>query len=214
MIYEERYTTTTVRGTRDYLNLFREKMVTRIRTSGGEPLLLLQGMIGDRGNSLLQITRFPDLPAWERAQTSLEAGRESLVDSEEIRLLKSVSSRPKKIIPKADRRPVYSYRKLFINPSDLEKFVDDSEKGVWPLYEEAGCRIFGLFTTIAATNPLELILMTGYKGAWHWEETRFLEGKPKEIDQKLFERGRGSVTDRSQLSVRGSWVRLWRAHEI
>lgn len=214
MIYEERFTLTTVRGTRDYLKLFQEKMAPGIKAAGGEPLLLLQGMIGDRGNSVFQITRFPDVAAWEGAQSNPVAGRESLVEEEEVRLLKSVSIRPKKVLPKEDRRPVYSYRKLFINPASLQQFVEDSEKGVWPLYETAGCAVFGLFTPVAATNPLELILMTGYKGVWHWEETRFLEGKPKEIDQKLFEQGRNRVSDRSQLSVRGSWVRLWRAHEI
>ncbi len=215
MIYEERYTTTTVRGTRDYIDFFRQKTAPAFRATGGEPMLLLQGMIGDRGNAVLQISKFPDVGAWEKAQRGItEGGREEIVESDEVRLLKSVASRPKPVIPKEDARPVYSYRKLFINPADLSKFVDDSEHGVWPLYESADCRVFGLFTTVAATNPLELILMTGYKGAWHWEDTRFIEGKPKDIDQKTWEQGRGRVANRSELSVRGSWVRLWRAHAI
>lgn len=60
MIYEERYTFTAIRGTRDYLALFREKMTPKIRAAGGEPLLFLTGMVGDRDNAVLQITRFPE----------------------------------------------------------------------------------------------------------------------------------------------------------
>ena len=187
MVYEERYTLTVVRGTRDYLTLFREKMMPKIRAAGGEPLLFLTGMVGDRDNAVLQITRFPDLAAWERAQKDLATSRDKIVESDEVRLLRSVTSRPKTIIPPEDRRPCYSYRKLFINPADLPQFVEDSEKGVWPLYEAADCRVFGLFTTVAATSPLELILMTGYRSPGHWWETRFVEGKPSGIDSKTWE---------------------------
>lgn len=215
MIYEERYTTTTLQsGTRDYLELTRERTFPAVRKAGGEPMLLLTGMIGDCGNAVLQICRYPDAAIWQAAQPHITTpGREILVDTEEVRLLRSVASRPKTVMPPEDRRPVYSYRKLFINPADLPAFVEDSEKGVWPLYEGADCRVFGLFTTLAGINPLELVLMTGYKGAWHWEETRFAGGKPADVDQKVWEQGRGLGASRSQLGVRGSWVRLWRAHE-
>ncbi|MDP2920178.1 MAG: hypothetical protein Q8O43_08185 [Dehalococcoidia bacterium] len=214
MIYEERYTNTTSRGTRDYLSLFRDKMAPKIRTAGGEPLLLLTGLIGDRGNAVLQISRFPNLESWQSTQKDLASGRESLVESEEVRLLISVASRPKSVIPKEDKRPCYSYRKLFINPTDLRQFVDDSEKGVWPLYEQADCRIFGLFTTLWATNPLELILMAGYNGPGHWMETRFLGERPTDIDPKLYDQGKQRLSSRGQLGVRGSWVRLWRPHDF
>jgi hypothetical protein len=125
-----------------------------------------------------------------------------------------VASRPKAVIPVEDRRPCYSYRKLFINPADLRQFVDDSEKGVWPLYEQADCRIFGLFTTLGATNPLELILMAGYNGPGHWMETRFLGERPADIDPKLYDQGKQRLSTRGQLGVRGSWVRLWRPHDF
>lgn len=214
MIYEERYTFTVIRGTREYLTLFREKMTPTIRVAGGEPLLFLTGMVGDRDNAVLQITRFPDLTAWEHAQKGMAAGREKIVESDEVRLFRSVASRPKAVIPQEDQRPCYSYRKLFINPADLPQFVEYSEKGVWPLYEAADCRIFGLFTTVAATNPLELILMTGYNSPGHWWDTRFVEGKPSGIDDKTWEQSRSLGANRNQLGVRGSWVRLWRPHDI
>jgi len=214
MIYEERYTYTVIRGTRDYLAFFRGKMAPAMRAAGGEPLLFLTGMVGDRDNAVLQICRFPDLASWEAAQKDLTSGREKVVESDEVRLLRSVASRPKAVIPPEDRRACYSYRKLFINPSDLPQFVEDSEKGVWPLYEAADCRIFGLFTTVAATNPLELILMTGYNSPSHWWETRFVEGKPPAIENKTYEQGRRLGANRNTLGVRGSWVRLWRPHDV
>jgi len=214
MVYEERYTYCAVRRTRDYPTLFREKMSPQIKTAGGQPLLFLTGLVGDRDNAILQITRFPDLNAWENAQKDLASGREGIVENDEVRLLRSVASRPKAIIPQEDRRPCYSYRKLFIDPANLPQFLEYSEKGVWPLYEAADCRIFGLFSTVAATNPLELILMTGYNSPGHWWDTRFVEGKPTGIDDKTWEQSRKLGTNRNQLGVRGSWVRLWRPHEV
>ena len=214
MIYEERHTTVGVAEGRDYLNFCRETMCPAMQSAGGQVLVLLTGLIGDCGNAFLQITGFSDLGSWQAAQESLTSGRDELLQSEEVRLLRPVASRPKESIPPEDRRPVYSYRRLFINPADLPKFVQYSEDGVWPLYEASDCRILGLWTPLAATNPLELILMAGYHGPAHWEETRFFRGKPEGLDQGLWERGRSLGRQRNQLSVRGTWVRLWRAHEL
>jgi hypothetical protein len=213
-IYEERFTDVRVRTARDYVQLYRATLAPRLRAAGGEPLLLLTGLIGDRDNSILQVTRFPDMAAWQKAQEALGTERQGIVEADTVRLLRSVASRPKAAIPLEDRRECYSYRKLFISASDLAQFVEDSEKGVWPLYEAADCRVFGLFTTVAATNPLELVLMTGYHSPAHWWETRFVEGRPQSIDDKLWEGSRRRQANRGQLGVRGSWVRLWRPHEI
>ncbi len=214
MIYEERYTIANSATARDYLNFCRETMCPKMKSAGGQVICLLSGLIGDMGNAFLQITGFADLSAWQTAQDGLTTDRDKLVENEQIRLLRPVASRPKAEIPPEDRRPCYSYRRLFINPDDLPKFVEYSEKGVWPLYESADCRILGLFTTIAATNPLELVLMTGYHGPGHWEETRFYSGKPAGIDEGIWEQGRAAGRQRGELSVRGSWVRLWRAHDF
>jgi hypothetical protein len=214
VIYEERVTTVSITGVRDYLQLCRERTIPTLKSAGAQVLVLLTGMIGDLGNTFLQMAGFPDINSWQSAQEIFATGREKLVQSEGVRLLKSVASRPRPVIPQEDRRPVYSYRKLFIAPVDLPKFVQQSEQGVWPLYEAAGCRTLGLWTPMASINPLELILMTGYKSAGHWEETRFREGRPEGIDGTTWERGRSQVAERTHLSVRGSWVRLWRAHDF
>ena len=214
MIYEERFTIVNIARVRDYLNLSRETVCPAMKSAGGQVLCLLTGLIGDLGNAFLQITGFSDLGSWQTAQDGLTTGRDELVESEEVRLLRPVASRPKAVIPPEDRRPVYSYRRLFIAPGDLAEFVRCSEEGVWPLYEAADCRILGLWTTVAATNPLELVLMTGYHGPAHWEKTRFYSGRPEGIDEGLWEQGRSLGAQRGQLSVRGSWVRLLRAHDI
>jgi len=214
MIYEERYTIANPTATRDYLDFCRKATFPKVKSAGGRVLVLLSGLIGDMGNALLQITGFADLNTWQTAQDGLTADRDKLVASEQTRLLKPVASHPKAEIPPEDRRPCYSYRRLFINPDDLPKFVEYSEEGVWPLYEKADCRVLGLLTTVAATNPLELVLMTGYHGPGHWEETRFYNGKPAEIDEGIWERGRTAGRQRGTLSVQGSWVRLFRAHDF
>lgn len=214
MIYEERFTIVNIARVRDYLDFCHETMCPAMKSAGGQVLCLLTGLIGDLGNAFLQITGFSELDSWRAAQESLTTGRDELVESEEVRLLRTVASRPKAVIPPEDRRPVYSYRRLFITPSDLPEFVRCSEDGVWPLYEAADCRILGLWTPVSATNPLELVLMTGYHGPSHWEETRFYSGRPEGIDEGLWEQGRTLGARRGQLSVRGSWVRLLRAHDI
>lgn len=214
MIYEERFTIVNIAQVRDYLDFCRETMCPAMKSAGGQVLCLLTGLIGDLGNTVLQITGFSEIDSWRAAQESLTTGRDELVESEEVRLLRTVASRPKAVIPPEDRRPVYSYRRLFIAPSDLPEFVRCAEEGVWPLYEAADCRILGLWTPVSATNPLELVLMTGYHGPGHWEETRFYSGRPEGIDEGLWERGRTLGARRGQLSVRGSWVRLLRAHDI
>lgn len=214
MIYEERYTGVELRRVRDYLQFCRDKMCPAIQSVGGQVLVLLTGLIGDPNNAVLQITGFSDLTSWQTAQESLNTNRGEFVLSDEVRLLRPIASHPKKVIAPEDRRPVYSYRRFFINPADLPKFVECSEDGVWPLYEAADCRILGLWTPLAATNPQEIILMAGYHGPGHWEETRFFRGKPEGLDEGLWERGQTLGRQRGQLSVRGSWVRLWRTYEL
>ena len=214
MIYEERYTRVELRRVRDYLHFCRDNTLPAIQSEGGQIICLATGLIGDPNNAVLQITGFSGVTSWQAAQKSLPAGRDEFVQSEEVRLLRPIASRPKEIIPLEDRRPVYSYRRFFINPADFSKFVEYSEDGVWPLYEAADCRILGLWTPLPATSPLEIVLMAGYHGPGHWEETRFFQGKPEGIDDGLWERGQTLGRQRGELSVQGSWVRLWRVYQL
>ncbi len=213
-LYEERFTQVALGATGDYLKYYREHIVPFLSANKGRALLVLTGLIGDPANSVLQISRFQDLDSWQKAQKTFPNTGKNLVENESVRLLRSIASRPKAVIPKEDHRPVYGYRRLFIDPGDLDKFVEYSEKGVWPLYEACDCPVFGLFSPVWATNPLEIVLMGSYRGPGHWEETRFISGKPANVSDEIWETGRDMNIKRSRLSVRGSWVRLWTSHEI
>ncbi len=200
MIYEERYTVLKMNGLDSYLKLYCEDKLPTVQSFGGQVYCFSSGLIGDPGNALFQITGFPDIDSWQKAQEDLTTGREGLVESEKVRLLRPVASRPKEPMCSEDRRNCYSYRRLFINPDDLEDFVRYSE--TW-------------WTPIAATDPLELVLMSGYHGPAHWEQTRLesSDGSPslaEKTDQKLQNRGAAAVRARGKLSVRSTWVRLTR----
>ena len=213
MIYEERYTTLKMHGLDDYLKLYRENKLPLIQSFGGQVICFSNGLIGDPNNAIFQITGFPDIDSWQNAQRGLTTGREELVESEEVRLLKRVTSRPKEPMPPEDRRNYYTYRRLFINPDDLEEFVNYSEN-YWPAHEAMDARMLGVWTPIAVTNPLEIVLMSGYNGPAHWEQTRSPGGSMyQDLDPELRNRGI-NMTKRRNLSVRGSWVRLTRQLEL
>jgi hypothetical protein len=138
-----------------------------------------------------------------------------LIEEEEVRLLRGIASRPTgEAIPMEDRRASFGYRRFFIDRENLGEFVRCSEEGVWPLYHAAGCRVLGLWTPLAATAPMEIILMTGYDGPGHWQETRFFTGKPEGIDEEVWTKGRELGAARGAMMVRSSWVRIFRAHPI
>jgi len=214
MIYEERFTHVSITKVREYVELCRDKTIPALKTAGGRTICLLSGLIGDRGNTFLQVTGFEDSSAWNLAQKTMSVERNDLIEQEEVRLLKPIASRPKPVIPPEDRRPVYGYRRFFINPEDLAQFVRYSEEGVWPLYEAMDCRILGLFSPIATTYPTEIVLMSGYYGPGHWETTRINRSKPEGMEESFWEHGRNETIKRSGLLVRGSWVRLWHSHDF
>ncbi len=214
MIYEERFTTVSPEGGREYLNLCRQQTIPALRAAGGEILCLVTGQIGDPGNTFLTMTGFPSLEAWQAAQECYGAERTEMVDSEQVRLLRRVASLPKGPPSPEDRRASYGYRRFFIDPADLAQFVRCSEEGVWPLHHASGSRILGLWTPLESTYPMEIVLMTGYDGPKHWEATRFYDGKPAGLDDGLWERGRTLGRERNGLVIRNSWVRLFRAHDV
>ena len=213
MIYEERYTILKMYSLDDYLKLYRENKLSLIQSFGGRVICFSNGLIGDPNNAIFQITGFPDIDSWQNSQRGLTSGREELVESEEVRLLRPVASRPKEPMPLEDRRNYYTYRRLFINPDDLEEFVRYSEI-YWLTHETMDARMLGVWTPIAATNPLEIVLMSGYNGTGHWEQVRPGGSMYEDLDQELRNRGIDVITKRRNLSVRGSWVRLTRQLEL
>jgi len=213
MIYEERQTLTHSRSADTYLEYFKANFCPRLRPKGGQPLCLLSGLIGDPANQYLQITAFENVEAWETAQREIPPPPVDIVESESVRLLKPIASRPKPQVPLGDRRAVYGCRRFLINPEDISDFVSSSEYGIWPRIESQGACVLGLWTTIATTQPMEILLLTGYHSLSHWEETRVNSRQQENVAQTLRQR-ESPLRDRRIDLTQRTWVRLMRAHEI
>lgn len=213
MIYEERLTLTHSKSAEAYLKYCQTDRQAQLRAAGGQPLCLLSGLIGDPANQYLQITAFEDLRAWEGAQAKVAPSPAELVESESARLLRPIASRPKPVVPQADRRAVYGCRRFFIDPANLSDFVNSSENGIWPRVESQGACILGLWTTVATTQPMEVLLLTGYRSPTHWEETRVTSRQQEDVDQALRQQ-ESPLRDRRVDISQQTWVRLMRAHDI
>ena len=213
LVYEQRQATLRPGGLEEYVKHAREQVWPALRDQGAKVLCLVNGLIGLPPEEVIQVTRFPDISAWSLWQShSLSAGN-GLVEQEEVRLLKPVESRPKLHLPNEDKRAVYGYRRFFIRPADLDELVHDSEDGIWPRIETQGARVLGLWTTLAATDPLEVVLMTGYHGPAHWEETRVTRPKPEDVASNLWEGDLKLRARCEQITIKG-WVCLMRAIEV
>ncbi len=213
MIYEER-SISLKRGQIDaFVEHFRRSIQPAVTGAGGEVLCTLSAVIGDPPEELLQVSRYPDMERWEQVQQAYDESRMALVDSEEVREMKPVASRPKSAINADDLRPFYGHRRFFISPADLDEFVRHSEDGIWPRIEAQGASILGMWTPIGSTAPQEIVLLTGYRGPAHWENTRGTGPMPEGFDETVWERSLQARLGRSQLTVR-SWVRLMRRLDI
>ena len=213
MIFEERRTVVVPDRLNEYISLCHTQLWPAIRTSRGEVVCLLSGLIGNQQNELVQITSWRSLYAWERAQSSPRADLDGLCQSEEVRLLRAISSRPKSVIPAGDRRAVYGFRRFFIQPSDLDEFVHCSENGIWPRIEAMGASILGLWTTMAVTSPMEIVLATGYRSPSHWEQTRYEGPRPLGVTRELWDNENALRRRRVEITLK-SWVCLMRAHDV
>ena len=210
MIYEERSISLQPHALADFTSSFDQTIRPMVEAYGGETLCTLSAAIGDPDEEVLQITRYPDFGSWEAAQAERPSLLKELTRTESVRLLKPIASRPKNEIPPEDLRPFYGHRRFFIDPSDLNEFVRHSENGIWPRIEAQGACILGLWTTVAATSPLEIVLLTGYEGPAHWEETRATNDEsPEGIDPEIWVRSR-RLRDARRLLTTKTWVRLMR----
>ena len=97
-IYELRHTTVRPGMLNDYLEW---NLQTAEPTAGGRTLCVLSGLIGYPPEEIVRVTRYPAMEAWHRAQEiSLDTG---LSEKEEIRLMRSIASRPKALVPAGER---------------------------------------------------------------------------------------------------------------
>ena len=210
MIYEERSISLQRRALDAFVSCFDQTVRPMVEVHRGETLCTLSAVIGDPDEEVLQITRYPDYQAWEAAQADRPILSVELTRSESVRLLRPIANRPKSEVPPEDLRPFYGHRRFFISPSDLDEFVRYSEDGIWPRIHAQGASVLGLWTTLAATSPMEIVLLTGYHGPAHWEETRAYQDEPLEgIDPEVWARSRWAARQRRLLMTK-TWVRLMR----
>ena len=213
MIFEERRTLVAPGKLAEYLSRRSSELVPSIRAAGGEVICLLSGLIGNPQNELVQITSWRSLNAWRQAQAAFREGPSEMHQSEEVRLLRAISSRPKTSIPEEDRRSVYGFRRFFIHPHDLDEFVNCSENGIWPRIEAMDACILGLWTTASETNPQEIIIATGYHSPSHWERTRYEGTPPPGVDRALWDNEYDLRRRRVEITL-SSWVCLMRAQQV
>ena len=213
MIFEERRTVVRPDRLDDYILVCRTELWPSVRASGGEVLCLLSGLIGNPQNELVQITSWQSFDAWHETQSAVPGELPDFYQSEEVRVLRAISSRPKAAIPQEDRRPVYGFRRFFIEPQDLDEFVHCSENGIWPRIEAMGACILGMWTTAAATIPREIVLATGYHSPSHWERTRYEGAPPGDVDRTLWDNENALRRRRVEMTLK-SWVCLMRAHDV
>ncbi len=81
--------------------------------------------------------------------------------------------------PLEDYRAVYALRTFIIARQDLSEFFRCSEEGIWPRVGKLDGRVLGLWTTLATTDVVKIVLLTAYHGPAHWEETRVRRLKPE-----------------------------------
>ena len=207
-----------------YRRWVHETLWPMLSAAGARPLCLLSGLIGVPAEETYLFTGFPDLDAWTRGQqvlTGLTAdggdaregarARAELIVEEQVRLLLDSGVRPKAQTPETDRRPVYGMRRFWIQPADWPAFVRHSAEGIWPRIEAQDACILGLFRNAATTEPLECVLLTGYHGPAHWEETRATSEAFARLPDDLRDSDSHARTDRTAMTLR-SYVCLMTAH--
>jgi hypothetical protein len=224
MLYEERRVIVRRGQLSAYRELVHGTLWPAIEQAGARPLCLLNGLIGAPAEETYLFTGFPDVEAWVRGQRllagvdpdngrvdPLRQRRAELIAEERVRLLVDSGVRPKPQTPDTDRRAVYGLRRFWIQPADWRQFVRQSAEGIWPRIESQGACILGLFRDAAVTEPLECVLLTGYHGPAHWEETRATSEAFQRLPDELRGQDEQARTGRGAITLR-SYVCLMSAH--
>lgn len=207
LVYEERRTFLRHGSLPAFIEQVRTGEYAGLHQPGGDVLCVLGSLIGAPETEVVRITAFEDVAAWESATGVYESS--PLVESETLRLLRPVAERPLRVTPDERRRDYYGYRRFHIDAGDLAELVHDSEDGVWPRIELQDARILGLFAEIGDPSPLEVVLITGYHSASHWEATRVWTGQPEDMPDEVWEQSQKLRERRAEIS-RTQWVHLMR----
>lgn len=178
--------------------------------AGIQPLCLLNGLIGVSAEEHLFVIGYQDSNAWQTAQPVLPLPPPELVSAQDTRLYTPSEVRPKAAIPVEDRRAVYGVRRFRTGASDWPAFVRSSASGIWPRIERQGACILGLFREASAADPLDVLLLTGYHGPAHWQDTRTTSGRPAGMPAALWQADTAARTERGGLTL-DSYVALMTA---
>ena len=230
MIYEERRVLLRRGALDEYRRLELEQIRPALLAIGVRPLCLLSGLIGMPATETYRFSGYRDAAEWERLQFNadgtLPAGlppavwaglrpalkrRAELVAEERTRLLTPSDVRPKAETPSGDRRPIYGLRRFSIRQEHWPEFERHSTEGIWVRIEAQDACILGLFRDAAATDPLEVTLLTGYHGLAHWEATRGWREQPDDISDELWALGLRAAAARNAITLT-SFVCLMNAH--
>jgi len=230
-IWEERWTTLQPRAFAAYRTHCLDRIWPLLVANGATPLGLFNALIGASAEEALSVTGYQSLDHYAAVQADLSAARPRLLDEavrgaalaefgalerrvsgERVRLLRDCGVRPKPEPAIADRKPIYGVRHFFVAEHDWPEFVETSSAGVWPRIESQGACILGMFRDLAAVEPLDVLLLTGYDGPAHWEATRGLEySRPEGFTEEAWRRT-GELARRRPALVQSSHVWLMRAH--
>lgn len=214
-LWEERRTFLHDGAAANYRALYLKSIWPWLAARGARPLLLANGLIGAPATAFIAMTGYPDFATYTRIQEEFASAmpeRADLIHEERVRLLRDCGERPRREPHVGDRRAVYGVRSFVIRARDWPEFVRLSVEGVWRRIETQDARILGMFRDIAATEPLDVLLLTGYHGPAHWEATRGFDyppppGYPTDEWQRAVELSRA----RARLLLRSS-VTLMQAH--
>jgi len=105
---------------RRYIKYTRENLRQELEESGAKVICILQGLVGTPPNILVQITQYPDLQTYNRAQTNIIIEEENLIENESVKLFTAISPRPKDPFPYEDHRQIYSNRVFYTHKKNID----------------------------------------------------------------------------------------------
>ena len=184
MVTEERIITLKKNGVEEFLTLSKSRIWPSLRSTGGKVLCILKGLVGDTTDTLIQLTVFKNFDEWQTSQGAWVIDNDDLVQSQTVRLLRTLATRPNPdiILPPEKRRPMYQYKIDIVSPSNFSEFILCNEEGLWPEIEKEGASVLGMWTPSSTTTPVEIVTVTGYESVSQWEKLHFIDMPMKEND--------------------------------
>lgn len=188
MIFEERKTSLFPEKTHTYLKMCRDNVWQSIRSSNGSIICSANGLIGNPQTDILQIIAYPDIESWQTSQGAWSSIENSSIKKESVRILRPINSESKSMIPPEERKNIYEYKLITIDPIYLNEFTTCFNEAIYPNFKSFDISFLGIWTSAASTNPLEIMQMTGYNHVSHWEQSRLQLSSLNDKANELWDR--------------------------